>query len=84
MALIGGVVEMVQLNTEIDTRNLERVIKIAPRVLKFELADGMDRIGKGFLKRFRQQQLQGTGCSWGIRSRSFWDIQAGVFSFAND
>jgi len=50
---------MVQLKTEIDTRNLERVIKIAPRVLKFELADGMDRIGKGFLKRFRQQQLQG-------------------------
>lgn len=50
---------MVQLLTEIDTRNLEKAIKIAPRVLKFELADGMDRIGKGFLKRFRQQQLQG-------------------------
>jgi hypothetical protein len=50
---------MVQLTTEIDTRALERVLKIAPRVLKFELADGFDRIGKGFLKRFRQQQLQG-------------------------
>jgi hypothetical protein len=48
-----------QLTTEIDKRELERAIKIAPRVLKFELADGMDRIGKGFLKRFRQQQLQG-------------------------
>jgi len=50
---------MVQLTTEIDTRALERALKIAPRVLKFELADGLDRIGKGFLKRFRQQQLQG-------------------------
>jgi hypothetical protein len=50
---------MVQLTTEIDKRALDRAIKIAPRVLKFELADGMDRIGKGFLKRFRQQQLQG-------------------------
>jgi hypothetical protein len=50
---------MVQLLTEIDTSKLEKAIKIAPRVLKFELADGMDRIGKGFLKRFRQQQLQG-------------------------
>jgi hypothetical protein len=50
---------MVELLTEVDTKNLERAIKIAPRVLKFELADGMDRIGKGFLKRFRQKQLQG-------------------------
>jgi len=50
---------MVQLTTEIDKRQLDRAIKIAPRVLKFELADGMDRIGKGFLKRFRQQRLQG-------------------------
>jgi hypothetical protein len=50
---------MVQLITEIDTRALDRAIKIAPRVLKYELADGLDRIGKGFLKRFRQQQLQG-------------------------
>jgi len=47
------------LTTEIDTRKLDLAIKIAPRVLKFELADGMDRIGKGFLKRFRESQLQG-------------------------
>ena len=59
MVPLGGVVVMVQLITEIDTRALDRAIKIAPRVLKFELADGLDRIGKGFLKRFRQQQLQG-------------------------
>lgn len=50
---------MVQLTTEIDKRELEKAIKIAPRVLKYELGDGMDRISKGFLKRFRQQQLQG-------------------------
>ena len=39
---------MVRLTVEIDTRRLERAIKIAPRVLKFELADGMDRICKSF------------------------------------
>lgn len=39
---------MVQLTTEIDTRALDRAIEIAPRVLKFELADGLDRIGKVF------------------------------------
>jgi len=50
---------MVELKVEIDTRALEKAVKIAPRVLKFELADGMDRISKGFLKRFRQSQLQG-------------------------
>lgn len=50
---------MVELKVEIDTRALEKAIKIAPRVLKFELADGMDHISKGFLKRFRESQLQG-------------------------
>ena len=50
---------MVRLTTEIDNKALDRAIKIAPRILKFELADGMDRIGKGFLKRFRKKQLQG-------------------------
>ena len=39
---------MVRLITEIDNKQLDRAIKIAPRVLKFELADGMDRIGKVF------------------------------------
>ena len=48
-----------RLMTEIDMRALDKAIKIAPRVLKFELGDGMDRISKGFLKRFRQQRLQG-------------------------
>ncbi|MCK9555012.1 hypothetical protein M0R36_04245 [bacterium] len=47
------------LNVEIDSRELDNAIKIAPRQLKIELGDGMDRITKGFLKRFRQQKLQG-------------------------
>lgn len=48
-----------RLMTEIDMKALDKVIKIAPKILKFELGDGMDRISKGFLKRFRQQRLQG-------------------------
>ncbi|MBU4422142.1 hypothetical protein KKB41_04310 [Patescibacteria group bacterium] len=48
-----------RLMAEVDMRALDKAIKIAPRVLKFELGDGMDRISKGFLKRFRQQRLQG-------------------------
>lgn len=48
-----------RLMTEIDMKALDKAIKIAPKILKFELGDGMDRISKGFLKRFRQQRLQG-------------------------
>jgi len=48
-----------ELKVEIDKSKLDLAIKIAPKVLKFELADGMDRISKGFLKRFRESQLQG-------------------------
>ena len=44
---------------EVDIRKLDRALKFAPKILKYELADGMDRISKGFLKRFRQQRLQG-------------------------
>ena len=62
---------MVTLTTEIDKRRLERAIKIAPRVLKFELGDGMDRIGKGFLKRFKRQQLQGPP---GVRGASGYGL----------
>lgn len=60
-----------RLITEIDTRALDRAIKIIPRVLKFELGDGMDRISKGFLKRFRQQRLQGPP---GIRGASGYGL----------
>lgn len=50
---------MVEMRVEIDTKALEKAVKIAPRVLKYELGDGMDHISKGFLKRFRASQLQG-------------------------
>lgn len=62
---------MVQLTTEIDKRRLDKAIKIAPRILKFELGDGMDRISKGFLKRFRQWQLQGPP---GVRGASGYGL----------
>jgi len=62
---------MVKLTTEIEKYALERAIKIAPRVLKFELGDGLDRISKGFLKRFRKQQLQGPP---GVRGASGYGL----------
>jgi len=52
-------VVMVELTTEIDTRAMDRVIKIAPRVFKIHLGDALDRIGKGFLKRWKAGCLQG-------------------------
>jgi len=60
-----------RLMTEIDMRALDKAIKIAPRVLKFELGDGMDRISKGFLKRFKQQRLQGPP---GVRGASGYGL----------
>ena len=62
---------MAKVWTEIDKYALERAIKIAPRVLKFELGDGFDRISKGFLKRFRKQQLQGPP---GVRGASGYGL----------
>jgi len=60
-----------RLMTEVDMRALDKAIKIAPKVLKFELGDGMDRITKGFLKRFRQQRLQGPP---GVRGASGYGL----------
>jgi hypothetical protein len=60
-------VEMFRVYTEINDKELRLAIKIAPRILKYELADGMDRISKGFLKRFRASRLQGPP---GIRGAS--------------
>ena len=60
-----------RLMTEVDMRALDKAIKIAPRVLKFELGDGMDRISKGFLKRFKQQRLQGPP---GVRGASGYGL----------
>jgi len=57
---------MSQLIVEINTKNLERAIRIFPKELKYEIADGMDHISRKFLKTFRQERLQGPP---GIRGR---------------
>lgn len=43
----------------LDDRALNKAIRLVPKALKRELSDGMDRIGKGFLKRWRRSRLQG-------------------------
>ena len=70
MVFKGWVVGMA-LEVEINTRKLDLAIKFAPKILKYELADGMDRISKGFLKRFRNRQLQGPP---GVRGASGYGL----------
>jgi len=50
---------MSELTVEINTRNLERAIRLFPKDLKYEIADGMDHISRKFLKVFKQTRLQG-------------------------
>ncbi|MDD5108298.1 MAG: hypothetical protein PHC29_02130 [Candidatus Omnitrophica bacterium] len=50
---------MSELTLEINTRNLERALRMFPKELKYEIADGMDHISRKFLKTFRQERLQG-------------------------
>jgi len=50
---------MSELRLEINTKNLERAIRLFPKELKYELGDGMDHISRKFLKIFRQTRLQG-------------------------
>jgi hypothetical protein len=50
---------MSELKIEINTKNLERAIRLFPKELKYELGDGMDHISRKFLKVFRQERLQG-------------------------
>jgi hypothetical protein len=57
---------MSELTVEINTRNLERALRMFPKELKYEIADGMDHISRKFLKVFRQERLQGPP---GIRGR---------------
>lgn len=57
---------MSELTVEINTRNLERALRMFPKELKYEIADGMDHISRKFLKTFRQERLQGPP---GIRGR---------------
>jgi len=51
--------EMSELTVEINTQNLERAIRLFPKDLKYEIADGMDHISRKFLKVFKQTRLQG-------------------------
>lgn len=57
---------MSELTVEINTKNLERTLRMFPKELKYEIADGMDHISRKFLKTFRQERLQGPP---GIRGR---------------
>lgn len=58
---------MSELTVEINTKNLDRALRMFPKELKYEIADGMDHISRKFLKIFRQERLQGPP---GIRGRS--------------
>ncbi|MDD5736680.1 MAG: hypothetical protein PHH20_00120 [Candidatus Omnitrophica bacterium] len=64
MAFVGA--KMSELTVEINTKNLDRALRLFPKDLKFEIADGMDHISRKFLKVFRQERLQGPP---GIRGR---------------
>ncbi len=57
---------MSELTVEINTKNLDRALRLFPKELKYEIADGMDHISRKFLKIFRQERLQGPP---GIRGR---------------
>jgi len=51
--------EMSELTVEINTKDLDRALRLFPKELKYEIADGMDHISRKFLKTFRQERLQG-------------------------
>ncbi|MCX5712124.1 MAG: hypothetical protein NTY47_03500, partial [Candidatus Omnitrophica bacterium] len=50
---------MAELTVEINTKNLEKALRLFPKELKYEIADGMDHISRRFLKNFWQARLQG-------------------------
>ncbi len=58
---------MSELRLEINTKNLERAIRLFPKELKYEIADGMDHVTRKFLKIFKQTRLQGPP---GIKGRT--------------
>jgi len=62
---------MIRLKVEINIRAFERVKKRAPKELKMQIGDALDRISKGFLKRFRKWQLQGPP---GVRGASGYGL----------
>ena len=47
------------LTTEINTRELVRAFKIAPAILKEEIADGMDHISRKFFKILKKTRFSG-------------------------
>jgi hypothetical protein len=51
----------------LDNRGLNKAIKRVPNRVRREIGDGMDRIGKGFLKRWRKARLHGPP---GVRGKS--------------
>jgi len=58
---------MTKVTLEINTKNLEKAIRLFPKELKVELGDGFDHISRKFLKIFKQTRLQGPP---GVKARS--------------
>ena len=50
---------MTKLTVEINTKNLEKALRLFPKELKVELGDAFDHISRKFLKTFKQTRLQG-------------------------
>lgn len=50
---------MSELTVEINTKDLETALRIFPKELKYEIADGMDHISRKFLSTFKKSRLQG-------------------------
>jgi len=63
VALTGA---KMRLEPEFDTSKLKRAIRMIPIVLRDELDDAFDHIGRSFLSQFRKERLQGPP---GIKSR---------------
>ncbi|MFH1385111.1 MAG: hypothetical protein ABIH47_09165 [Candidatus Omnitrophota bacterium] len=61
-----------RIEVEIDLTKLDRAFRLAPKVLKEELADGFDHISLKFLKQWKAERLQGPP---GIKGRP-----RGIFS----
>lgn len=64
---------MSELKVELNTKNLEKALRIFPKELKYNMADGMDHVSRKFLSAFRKSRLQGPP---GVRSGSH-----GIFGY---
>ncbi len=54
------------LKVEINTAKVEKLLRVFPQELKYELADGMDHVSRSFFKTFYKRRLSGPP---GIRAR---------------